>query len=31
MKEGVSGVLSDLKTEHEKGRYGFDAMKVYLP
>jgi len=31
VKEGVSRVLSDLKTEHEKGRYGFDAMKVYLP
>jgi len=31
VKEGVSGVLSDLKTEREKGKYGFDTMKVYLP
>ena len=30
-KEGVSGYLQDLKTDRIKGRYGFDAMKVYVP
>lgn len=30
-KEGVSGYLQDMKTGKVKGRYGFDAMKVYVP
>lgn len=30
-KEGISGYLSDLTTQKVKGRYGFDAMKVYIP
>ena len=30
-REGVSGYLRDLKTDRVRGRYGFDAMKVYIP
>lgn len=30
-KPGVSGYLRDLKTQKVKGRYAFDALKVYVP
>lgn len=30
-KPGISGYLQDLKTERIKGKYAFDALKVYVP
>lgn len=30
-KAGISGYLMDIKTLKIKGRYGFDALKVYVP
>lgn len=30
-KEGVSGYLQDLTSGRIKGRYAFDAMKIYVP